>query len=428
MTSTLTRVSVLLLAVAVLLVGHGLQLTLLPVYAQQLGWTPGSIGLTASTYYLGLVIGCFVGPRIVAQIGHIRTFAVMAAVATVALLGAGLLNSVPAWLVLRFVTGLALAGLYMVIESWLSEASPHDKRGAVLAVYTMVCLIAMSLGQGFMTLQSADSLQLFVIASLFLCLAIVPVGLTTTGVPQSVPRARFAPRALLQSSRVAVVCAFAGGMVTGAFWAVGPLVGRGFMLDAGDVGVMMSLAILGGALVQLPVGRLSDSTDRRFVIGGILLLGCTVALLGWRFSELGRVALFVVMSLIGATTLPIYALCVAHACDNAKASLIETTSGILVMNSLGSILGAMLVALLIERFGAAAFFLYAFVCLLLPAVWTFYRVSVVDRPHQHAHRFPGVPRTTQVAAALLSDPHDNDDAVSAAAATTAERRADGRGE
>lgn len=151
MTSTLTRVSVLLLAVAILLVGHGLQLTLLPVYAEQLGWSARSIGLTGSTYYLGLVVGCFVVPRVVGGIGHIRTFTVMAALATAALLGAGLLNNLYVWLVLRFVTGFALAGLYMVIESWLSEASPRDKRGTILAVYTMVCLVAMSFGQGFMT-------------------------------------------------------------------------------------------------------------------------------------------------------------------------------------------------------------------------------------------------------------------------------------
>ncbi|MEZ5558704.1 MAG: MFS transporter, partial [Pseudomonadales bacterium] len=292
MTSTLLRVSTLLAAVGILLCGHGLQLTLLPIRADALGWTTNAIGATASTYFLGFVVGCMTVPGLVAGVGHIRSFMVFAALATLALLGAGLFDDFVAWLVLRFVTGFAFSGLYMVIESWLSEASTKESRGSVLAVYTTISLLGMVVGQAFLGLAPATGLELFMVGAALLCLAIVPIGLTRMHAPLPVPRTRFNPRVLLRASRVAVVCAFMGGLVTGSVWAVGPLVGRAFGLEGSELGLLMSAAIVGGAAAQVPVGRLSDLTDRRIVIAGLLFAGALVAGFGWLFAAAGPVYLY----------------------------------------------------------------------------------------------------------------------------------------
>src|SRR3970282_2075296 len=168
MVGILSRVTALLLSVAILLTGHGLQLTLLPVHAQGLAWTPYAIGATGSVYFLGFVLGCVVIPSIVARVGHVRTFMVMSAIATMALLGAGLWATLPSWLALRAATGFALSGLYMVIESWLNEVSPREHRGRVLAVYSMICLLGMALGQLLMVLGTPDELALFVVGGVLL--------------------------------------------------------------------------------------------------------------------------------------------------------------------------------------------------------------------------------------------------------------------
>jgi MFS family permease len=400
MTQTLVRVGTLLLAVAILLVGHGLQLTLLPIRGEFLGWSTGIIALTGSAYFLGFVVGCLVIPSVVAQVAHIRTFMVMAAIATVALLGAGLLDYVLAWLILRFCTGFAFAGLYMVIESWLSEAAPADRRGTLLAFYSLISLLAMVVGQSFLALAEPHGLRMIMTAACMIGLAIIPIGLTRMTAPQPIPRVRFSLRVLAQASRVAVVCALFGGLVTGALWSVGPLVGRAFGLDTGSIGLMMAFAIFGGAAAQLPVGKLSDHTDRRFVIAGLFTVGAAVSLVGWLFSAHSPAMLYGAMFFVGAASMPIYALCIATAADNAEIPLIQIASGILIMNSIGSIFGPMLVAPMIGAVGGAGFFLFAMIAMIVGAAWAFYRISVIERPKTHEHKFLAMPKTSMVAAEL----------------------------
>lgn len=402
MLPTISRVTTLLLAVAILLIGHGLQLTLLPMYAQALGWSTTAIGLSGSFYFLGFVVGCFLIPSVVVDVGHIRTFMVMAAIATIALLAAALFVSLPMWGLFRFATGFALSGLYMVIESWLSDVSPPEHRGSVLAVYTMISLFGMALGQTLLSLRSPLDLDLFLLGAILLSIAIIPIGLTRVVSPEPPPAIRFALGRLLAVSPVAVVCACVSGLVVSAFWALGPVMGRGFGLEPARIGALMSVGVVGGALVQLPVGRLSDRTDRRRVISGLMAAGAVVALLGWLFAGIDHAVLFAVIFGVSAATMPIYALCIAHASDYADRPLVEVASGILIIYSIGSIVGPTIVAALMQLFGPRSFFAYQLVCLALASVWTLYRQIVQERPRHPAHASI-LPKTTQVVAELSPD-------------------------
>lgn len=408
MTQTLVRVGTLLLAVSILLVGHGLALTVLPMRGEWLGWSTGAIGYTGSAYFLGFVAGCLVIPGIVAQVAHIRTFMVMAAVATVSVLGVGVVDQMGFWLLLRFAVGFAFSGLYMVIESWLSEAAPPERRGSVLAVYSMISLLAMVLGQSMIGLSEPDDLKLLMGAALLMGFAIIPIGLTRMTAPHPIPRARFSRRVLARSSRVAVVCVFFSGTVTGALWAVGPLVGKAFGLDTAQVGFMMATAVVGGALAQIPVGRLSDHTDRRVVIAGLFTLGALLSIAGWMLSATSPLMLYASMFFIGATSIPVYALCIATASDQTELPLIEVASGILIMNSFGSIFGPALVAPVIGAAGAQGFFLFTLVSLSLGGLFAIHRISVIERPKHHEQRFQSLPRTSFVAAELAENGHEID--------------------
>ena len=399
----LLPVASLLLAVAILLTGHGLQLTLLPLRGELLGWSPTVIGLTGSVYFLGFVVGCLSIPALVGRIGHIRAFMLMAAIATQALLLVGLLDLQPAWLLLRFLTGYAFSGLYMVIESWLSDAAPPDRRGTVLASYSVICLLGLVLGQGLLSVAEPQGLELVMIAATLLALAIVPIGLTRMAPPHDLPRTRFSPRVLLEASRVAVICAFFGGLVTGSIWAIGPLIGRSFGLDAGSVGVMMGAALLGGAMAQLPVGRLSDRMDRRRVIAVMLTIGAVLALAGSLFASLSSTLLYVAMFVLGGASMPLYALCIATASDNTDMPLIQIASGILITNSAGSMLGPLLAAQFVGWLGGSGFFLFVMICLGLGAATAFYRISVVERSSEPKPSVAILPKTTPVIAELSVD-------------------------
>lgn len=403
MVTILSRVTTLLLAAGILLIGHGLQLTLLPIHAGVAGWSTSAIGVTGSFYFLGFVVGCVVIPPAVAAVGHIRSFMVMAALATVTLLAAGLIVNVPAWLLFRFGSGLALSGLYLVIESWLNDVSPAEERGTVLAIYAMISLLGLALGQSLMGLGNDDPLHLFMLAAVLMSIAIVPIGLTRVASPHPIPTIRFTPRIVLRMSRVAIVCVFLVGMVTGAYWTVGPILARAFGLDGGQAGLMMSLGIVGGALSQLPVGRVSDRMDRRTVIGVVATFGAAVALGGVLLRADDPRVLYALIFLFGAATMPLYALCIAHAIERSELAVVEVVSGILIVHSAGSILGPIIVAALMDGFGPLSFFAYAASCLGVTALWAFYRHFVVERPRERAGQAPILPRTTQAIAELLPE-------------------------
>ncbi len=401
MTRYLTPVASLLISVAILLTGHGLQLTLLPLRAEILGFSAADIGITGSCYFLGFVVGCLTIPRIIAAVGHIRTFSVMAAIATASLLMLSLSETLVAWVVLRFGTGWALCGLYMVIESWLNERAPSEIRGGILSLYAMITLLAISGAQLFLGYADPGSATLFIIAALLLSLAIVPIGLTRSIAPHPVTRVRFEPMKLFATSQVAVVTAALGGMVTGAFWALGPVYASAQGLSAEDVGLFMISAILGGAAVQYPVGWLSDHHDRRLVILGLTATGVVAAVLTGLYGH-GEASLVFAFA-FGATTMPLYALCVAHANDNiTDGSFVEMASGILMMNSIGSVVGPAIAAGLMGWFGAAAMFFFAALALTAAAVWTLYRLRAHRTTRDHVSPFVPLPEMTP--AALDLDP------------------------
>jgi MFS family permease len=205
---------------------------------------------------------------------------------------------------------------------------------------------------------------------------------------------------LREASRVATVCAVFAGAVTGSVWTLGPVLGRALGLEPSEIGLLMSAAIIGGAVTQFPVGRLSDVTDRRFVIGGMALIGSLVSVVGWRFAGSLDLALYSAMFMLGAASMPLYSLCIAHASDRTCLTLVEVTSSVLIMNSIGSIIAPAIVAVLMDAFGPSSFFAVAAVSMLMAAIWTFHRALVVERrPHAVEHAAL-LPRTTQAIAEL----------------------------
>ncbi len=369
-----------LLSVAILIVGHGLQLALLPLRAAALGWSESQVGFTSSAYFAGLLFGCYTVPRLVKMAGHIRVFTVLTAIATAALLGISLLDSIGSWIALRLLIGWSIAGLYLVIESWLNEEVGNRQRGSLVSLYTITVLMAMACGQLLLNIASPSSDEIVVIAALFVVLAAIPVGLTRISQPTQVPAAAFSPVAVLQTSYAAAVSSFTSGIVTGCYYGLGPLYAKLMGLNILSVSVVMAAGVLGGAVFLWPVGRLSDSMDRRLVILMSMLGAIGICLLSF-FLSVAYLPFLVFV--FGGCVMPIYALSLAHAADQVKQSFLEIGTGILIMNATGAIVGPIVAALLMETWGAQAFFGFCGVTLLLGAamVTIFIRRQAPERPH-----------------------------------------------
>ena len=381
----------LLASVFILLVGHGVQLTVLPLIAQDLGWSTSEIGYTGSAYFLGFIIGCLTIPRLVANVGHIRVFGVLTSSATVALLTAGLLQELSIWLVVRTLTGWSIAGLYMVIESWLNERTNAENRGLVLSVYTVLTLISISIGQ--LTIGTGlNYTELLMVGAILLTLGSIPVGVTRSTAPAPIPVGGFQLAKVYKASHVAVAGAFIGGLATSSYWVLGPVVATTVLPEGGSIGIFLASAVLGGMLLQLPAGRLSDRVDRRLVLSILAFVGafaCALALLPLDNTA----ALYLAMFLLGGTTFPLYSISLAHANDNTSLSLIEVGSVILLVHSAGAVIGP-IVTSSIMMFLPRGMFLFSGAILVVFGCWSLWRsfTHYIDRGHFEP--FPDAPKTS----------------------------------
>ncbi len=389
------NVAALFLSLLILLTGHGLQLTLVPLYAASLGFSPVLIGYIGSAYFLGFVLGCLLIPRLIASVGHIRVFLVLASTATAALLLLSVLEHPLFWILLRLFTGWAMAGLYMVFESWLNTNATEDNRGMILSVYVLLTLVAIGLGQLLIGLDLGFA-DFITWGAVLLALGAVPVGVTRSEAPAPVALTGINLGRVFRVSQVAVLGALVAGFVTSGFWALGPLVATSQGVPLERVGIFMALTITGGAAAQLPVGRLSDRLDRRLVI--LLLFVLAVLLCGAAVLLTPRLpqAIYPVMFLFGATTFPLYSICLAHANDNTGLNLLEIGSAILLMQSVGAVLGPLVIATVIASVDAG-FFMATGLVMAVFTLWLAPRI-ILHRVHRpYFEPFTELPGTTQEA-------------------------------
>jgi MFS family permease len=359
----LATVTSLLLSTALLLVGHGLMLTLLPLRGGSIGMSEFLIGLSASSYFLGFVMGCLGIPRLIARVGHIRGFAVLTAVMISAALCLEMLDQWQAWLLLRFLIGAAISGLYAVIESWLNSQSTPESRGRILAVYTFITLTAMLAGQFLINVGPVDTPAPFIVAAVFLAMAILPVGLTRRIAPEPIESTRVGLKRLFSLSHSAFAGGLLSGLVVGSFWSLGAIFANHYGRSQMDVTWFMSAAIAGGALLQYPIGWLSDRVDRRRVLvllcnGGAVTAAAVAASAGLEW-HLAAVFLF------GASVMPLYAISLATAADVSPADeFVQIGTSVLLLNAIGAVLAPLPLGQIMAVFGPTGLF-WSFTALCL---------------------------------------------------------------
>lgn len=358
MLGVLRPVATLLAGVALLLVGHGLLTLLLPLRGAAEGFDAVAIGLLGSAYFAGFVAGCLHGPRLVRSAGHIRAFAaVVCFVSAVAFAYPLLVGEVP-WALMRFGFGYGLAVFYLVVESWLNDRATNATRGLLLGTYIMINHAAMAGGQMMLFAYPVAGFELFALAGILISVAAIPVALTRLPQPPPITEVRFRPGRLWRASPAGLVGSLVVGVANGAFWGLGPVAAMGFGLDARGAAVFMTVAVLAGAVTQIPVGRLSDRMDRRLVLAALLVLAIATGLALFLAAP-GGLALMALIAVFGAVALPCYSLAAAHAYDHADPSdYVGTASSLLLVNGLGSILGPVLAALLLQAAPGGGLFLF----------------------------------------------------------------------
>ncbi len=383
MVATIASLSALLLSVAILLMGNGLQGTLLPVRAQLELYSAIDIGVLGSSYFLGFAAGCYFGPYVVRRVGHIRTFTAMVSLASTVALAHALVLSPYVWWPLRALTGFCFAVLYMVIESWLNEKSTNENRGLVFSVYTIINLTVVTIGQMMLTLGSPTAFPLFAIASILVSLAAVPVALTTAPSPGPIATVSVRIGHLYRISPVGFAGALAVGLANGAFWSLAPVFAQSKLLAVGTTGIalFMSIAVIAGAAGQWPLGRLSDRMDRRKVIVAACVGAALAGALLGVFGTNRDTAIFGFSFLFGLFAFPLYSLSAAHMNDSVESGgFVEATSGLLLLYAAGAVVGPLLGSAAMRLMGPGGLFIYTAAVHVVMAVFAVYRMRQRGRP------------------------------------------------
>lgn len=398
MAGLLRPVTALLLSTAILLMGNGLAVVLLPIRAVGIHFTRVDIGILGSSYFAGLMLGCFLIPSIIGRVGHIRAFTAFTAIVTITPLMHAMTAEPVVWWVLRALNGLCFAGLYMVIESWLNAVSDTDNRGRIFASYTMINLTVVTLGMQLMSLATPMSFELFSLVAILYSLAAVPIALTKTTAPQPPRRARLPLLWLIKISPAAITGTLLTGLAHSAFWTLSPLYGQAIGLSDNGIALFMTVAVLSGAASQWPFGQLSDYLGRR-PVATVTAAGGSVAAVGLFLMpqmEGASWLLLVAAGLFGAMAFPTYALCVAHANDLVKRKRAVIVSGGLLMTfSVGAVLGPLIASVVMAQIGNRGLFLHAAIAQALIVVVMVLRTQRRPTlPDKNAEEYVVIARTT----------------------------------
>ncbi len=348
-----------LIASGILLAGNGLQGTLIAVRGGIEGFSPTVIGLFGTTYYLGMLLGCRYGPQVIGGVGHIRAFAAFAAIAASAALFMILVIDPFMWMGMRFATGFSFAVLSMAIESWLNERAGNADRGRVLGLYRTVDLCAVTGAQFLLPVFGAASFALFCVVAIFFCIALVPVSLSRGPSPKPPEVHGLLIKRVWLLSPLAVAGCLTIGLTNSAFRLVGPVYASDIGMDAGQIAIFVSAGVVGGALLQLPLGWLSDRYNRRWIV---VLATSGAALGGFLLSLLdgSNVTLIYLGALMfGAFALPLYSLSIAHASDLVEpGEFVSVSASLMFVFGLGASIGPFAASVVIEQFGPQAIFTY----------------------------------------------------------------------
>ncbi len=424
MTRMVTSLSALIISIIFLISGNAFLTTLLGIRLSIEAISPSVIGWVLVCYSVGFVLGTLYVQRIIARVGHIRAFAVFAAMAAVAALAYPLWMTTIMWAFLRALSGFSIAGVMVVIESWFSSRATNSNRGALFAVYQIVFYSAAAGGQLVVNLGDPVSFMPFTLAAILLTLALIPLSLTRMEAPFIETAERMSIVNLARESFTGVAGALISGLLIGGFYALGPVYATLAGLDVARTSFFMAAAIVAAMLMAWPLGRLCDRFDRRRVM---FVVSVCAALTAVAVAIVGSDNLLLLMVLVGLFTglsATMYPIAVAITNDRMESHRIVAASATLLLSyGIGSVIGPVTLAAMMDALGPAGLFWGSAVFLALMAAATSYRIyRTPDVPvEEQEHYVAAMPEASAVLSEI--DPRNEEFQPSPEAQADEEERA-----
>lgn len=381
--SHVTKVFALLLGSSLLFFAGGLQGLLISIRGGESGFSLLALGLIGTSWSVGYIAGTLFVPRMVSRVGHIRSFSVMASVASMVILLNLIYVEQTWWVILRAASGFCFAGAAMIVESWLNEVTDSSRRGTVYSWYMMGNFAFSTAGQMIISVTGVQGFLPFVIGALGFSLAVLPTALTVSAQPRPLARAKLDLKLLFRTSPIAVLAAFGSGMAGGTFGTLAPVYGIQIGLPSATIAYLMSLSVVVSAMGQLPIGRLSDTMDRRFVLIGVAAVGAAAGVALFFVNPIGGWPLWILFAVYGIGANSVYPIAAAHANDSAHdGEFAHIASGLILLFGIGLAVGPIVGSLAMATILPVALFLVTAAVHTFLVLFAFYRIQVRDRPRR----------------------------------------------
>lgn len=364
----------LLLGMLLLMVGNGLQGTLLGVRGDIEGFSTFWMSVIMSAYFLGFLGGSQMAPDLIRRVGHIRTFAALGSVISAVLILYPAIADPIAWTLLRVVIGFCFSAVYVTAESWLNNSASNETRGQALSLYMIVQMSGLVAAQGLLVLGDPSGYILFVVLSVLVSLSFAPILLSVTPTPAFETTEPMSFLEVFHLSPLGCIGIFVMGAVYAALFGMSAVYGTQSDLSLAEISLFVGAIYVGGLLLQFPIGWISDRMDRRVLIAIVAAIG-TGAAISAIFSSSFYLLLIAAFA-VGATANPLYALLLAHTNDFLEPDQMAAAGGrLLFINGVGAVTGPLIVGALMGWFGPQGFFLYLAVLMAGLAAYAGYRMT-----------------------------------------------------
>ncbi|WP_296417561.1 MFS transporter [Pseudooctadecabacter sp.] len=372
----------LFLGMFMLMVGNGLQGTLLGVRGGLENFSTFEMSIVMSAYFLGFLGGSRLAPEMIRRVGHVRVFAALGSTISAVLIMYPVLVEIWAWTLGRVIIGFCFSGVYVTAESWLNNAATNENRGQSLSLYMLAQMSGIVVAQGILSMGDVEGFILFIIPSVLVSLAFAPILLSVQPTPAFEATKPMRLTNLVATSPLASVGMFLLGGVFAAQFGMTAVYGTAVGLSVGQISLLVSVIYIAALAAQYPIGWLSDRMDRRLLIVIIAAVGAGGAALAW-VGGATFTTLLIGAALVGGTSNPLYALYIAYANDFLDHEEMPAASaGFIFINGVGAIMGPVLIGWIMGVFGEAAF--WAVVAVLMAAMAAYGVLRMLQRPSDTA--------------------------------------------
>ena len=378
---------------ALICLGHGLQGTLIGVRSVIEGFSFVSAGVIIAGYYVGYLAGAILIPIFLRRVGHIRVFAALASLASIAILLHSIFLDPVSWFIIRIITGISLSGIYVIMESWLNDKSTNQTRGQLLGIYMIVTFVFVGLGQLLLNLSDPSKVDLFILVSILLSFALLPILLSKTDQPDITNPKYFSIKEFYILSPFGFVAALLTGLAHSTVFGYGAIYASSKGLSVLEVSIFMVIISSFGALSQWPIGFLSDKVDRRVILIAVTFIASGLSIFIVISSYISLTLFFIITALYASMCLPMFSLAVAHVNDFLKPNqIVSASSTFNILIGIGSILGPLFVSGTMTLIGPNGFFIYLFIIHGLLGLFGLYRMAKRTKPADIESQYTPLPR------------------------------------